>query len=82
MEIKEMTGNPEPEGGADSMTIEEMLDQLEGLLEQMENRDSSLEETFACYEKGMKLAKACSGKIDKVEKKIQILSEEGQDGEF
>ena len=48
----------------------------------MENRDSSLEETFACYEKGMKLAKACSGKIDKVEKKIQILSEEGQDGEF
>ena len=77
-----MTGNPEPEGGADSMTIEEMQDQLEGLLEQMENRDSSLEETFACYEKGMKLVKACSGKIDKVEKKIQILSEEGQDGEF
>ena len=36
MEIREMTGNPEPEGGADSMTIEEMLDQLEGLLEQME----------------------------------------------
>lgn len=82
MEIREMTGNPEPEGGVDSMTIEEMLDQLEGLLEQMENRDSSLEETFACYEKGMKLVKACSGKIDKVEKKIQILSEEGQDGEF
>ena len=82
MEIREMTGNSEPEGGADSMTIEEMLDQLEGLLEQMEKRDSSLEETFACYEKGMKLAKACSGKIDKVEKKIQILSEEGQDGEF
>ena len=53
-----MTGNPEPEDGADSMTIEEMLDQLEGLLEQMENRDSSLEETFACYEKGMKLVKA------------------------
>ena len=82
MEIREMTGNPEPEGGVDSMTIEEMLDQLEGLLEHMENRDSSLEETFACYEKGMKLVKACSGKIDKVEKKIQILSEEGQDGEF
>ena len=82
MEIREMTGNPEPEDGADSMTIEEMLDQLEQLLEQMENRDSSLEETFACYEKGMKLVKACSGKIDKVEKKIQILSEEGQDGEF
>ena len=26
-----MTGNPEPEGGVDSMTIEEMLDQLEPL---------------------------------------------------
>lgn len=63
-------------------TIEEALDELEQLIEKMEDRDSSLEETFACYEAGMKLVKTCSEKMDLVEKKIQILSEEGLSDEF
>ena len=45
----------------------------------MEERDISLEESFACYEKGMKLVKACNDKIDKVEKQIIVLSEEQGD---
>ena len=36
--------------------------------------------TFAGYEEGMKLVKALSGQIDKVEKQILILSE-GDDDE-
>lgn len=59
--------------------IEEILTELEAIIEKMEDRGSSLEETFSYYEKGMKLVKECSGKIDQVEKKIMILAEEGQD---
>ena len=44
--------------------------------------DSSLEETFANYELGMKMVKSCSDQIDRVEKKIQVLAEESRDGEF
>ena len=65
-----------------AMSIEDALKELEDIIEKMEDRNSTLEETFSYYEAGMKLVKACSGKIDKVEKKIQILSEEGQDGGF
>ena len=39
------------------------------IIEKMEDRDSSLEETFANYELGMKMVKSCSDQIDRVEKK-------------
>ncbi len=68
--------------GGGEMSIEETLDELEAIIEKMEDRDRSLEETFALYERGMKLARDCSGRIEKVEKKIQILAEEGQNDEF
>ena len=64
------------------MSIEETLAALEMIIEKMEDRDSSLEETFANYELGMKMVKSCNDKIDRVEKKIQVLAEESQDGEF
>ena len=67
---------------ADQMSIEDTLKVLEDIIVKMEDRNSTLEESFSYYENGMKLVKACSEKIDKVEKQIQILSEEGQDGEF
>ena len=54
-------------------SIEEAFAQLDELLEKLEASDTSLEESFACYEAGMKLVKACSDKIDKVEKQMMIL---------
>ena len=65
----------------EKLTIEETFALLEEILTQMEKRDISLEESFACYEKGMKLVKSCNDKIDKVEKQIIVLSEEQGDEE-
>lgn len=39
-------------------SIEETFAQLDELLEKLEASDTSLEESFACYEAGMKLVKA------------------------
>ena len=39
----------------------------------MDNDEVSLEDSFKLYEKGMKLVKQCNDKIDKVEKKINII---------
>ena len=66
------------EGGRE-LTIEETFKELESVLERMETQEISLEESFACYEKGMKLVKYCNDKIDKVEKQIMVLSEEQGD---
>ena len=67
--------------GADQetvLTIEESFAELENILEQRESSESSLEESFRWFEKGMKLVKSCSDQIDQVEKKIIVLSE-GED---
>ena len=61
------------------LTIEETFKELESVLERMETQEISLEESFACYEKGMKLVKYCNDKIDKVEKQIMVLGEEQGD---
>lgn len=61
-------------------TVEEAFQELESLIMKMEEGEGSLEESFACYEKGMKLVKECSDKIDRVEKQIMVLAEDG--GEY
>ena len=60
-------------------TIEETMEELESIIEKMEDRESTLEESFACFETGMRLVKECSQRIDKVEKQIMVLSEEGME---
>lgn len=57
------------------VSIEENFVQLEDIIKKLEAGDSTLEESFTCYEAGMKLVKSLSSQIDKVEKQIQILSE-------
>ena len=70
----------------EEMKQEETLDQtcgrLEELVGRMEAEDISLEESFALYHKGMDLLKSCNDKIDKIEKKMLILDEEGETHEF
>ena len=58
-------------------SIEESFEALETLLEKMQQEETSLEEAFTCYEEGMKLLKHCNETIDKVEKKVQKIAEDG-----
>ena len=50
---------------------------VEELIGQLEAEDISLEEAFTAYSKGMKLLKQCSEQIDRVEKQVMKLNEEG-----
>lgn len=56
------------------LSIEELFGHLEGILAKLEDKEVSLEDSFAYYEKGMSLVKACHEKIDQVEKKILVLN--------
>lgn len=51
-------------------TIEEMLEEVDGIIESLENGDIPLEDSFRIYEKGMKTIQTINSRIDKVEKKI------------
>ena len=58
-------------------TLEEKFSELEELLEQMEAEDISLEDAFTAYSKGMNVLKLCNEQIDRVEKQVMKLNEEG-----
>jgi exodeoxyribonuclease VII small subunit len=56
------------------ISFEEALQQLEGIVEQLESGDASLEEFIALYERGVSLAKFCEGKLNWAAAKIQELA--------
>lgn len=62
--------------------LEEAFNKIEELLEKLGDRDVSLEESFTLYQEGMKLLKQCNDKIDRVEKQMLQIDEEGQIHEF
>lgn len=72
----------ETENRNQEMTMEEALKELDGIVERLESRDISLEDSFALYQKGMELLRQCGSKIDTVEKKMLKLNEDGELSEF
>ena len=66
----------------EEMNLEEIIEKLESTMKKMEEEDISLEESFQLYHQGMDMLKACNDKIDKVEKKMLLLDEEGEEHEF
>lgn len=63
------------------MKLEEAFEKLNQIVEALEKPDISLEDSFALYQEGMKLLKTCNDSIDKVEKELIILSENGETNE-
>ena len=58
--------------------MEEALKELDGIVERLESREISMEDSFALYQKGMELLRQCGSKIDTVEKKMLKLNEDGE----
>lgn len=62
--------------------LEEAFDRIEALLEKLQDKDVTLEESFSLYQEGMGLLKLCNENIDHVEKQMLQIDEEGQTHEF
>lgn len=58
-------------------SLEENFEKLEETIALLESEDISLEEAFQAYSQGMTLLKTCNDQIDRVEKKVLVLSENG-----
>lgn len=71
--------NPEDEK---EKTLEDTFRKLEEILFELEDKELPLEDSFLRYQEGMQLLKRCRDKIDLVEKKVLVLSEEGKLEEF
>ena len=64
------------------MKLEEAFEKLDIIMEALEKPDVSLEDSFTLYQEGIKLLKTCNDSIDKVEKNLIILSENGETNEL
>lgn len=64
---------------SEQKTFEESLNELEKIASKLENGELGLDEAIKEFEKGMKLSKECSEKLDEAEKQINILVQ-GEDG--
>ena len=87
--MKEMNGDDirEQEKSPDTfnpetLTVEESFALLKDILAQMDSEEITLEESFAAYEKGIRLVRHCSETIDRVEKKVLAFQENGELYEF
>lgn len=62
----------------EDFSLEENFARLEETIDILENDELPLEEAFRAYSNGMVILKQCNDRIDRVEKQVLKLSEEGQ----
>lgn len=62
------------------MQIEESFQELEKIITRLEDKDTTLEDAFKEYEKGVGIVKECNRTLDKVQKEIIVL-QENEEGE-
>jgi len=60
-------------------SYEKMIEDIETILEELDNKELPLESAVAKYKDGMKLIDKCSKTIEKVEKELRII-EGDEDG--
>lgn len=63
---------------AKGLTLEQTFEKLEETIGKLEQEEISLEESFQLYKEGMNLVKSCNDRIDKVEKEVLKLNENGE----
>lgn len=65
-----------------NISLEEAFEKLDALIAELEKPENSLEASFQAFEQGMQLVKYCNAAIDKVEKKVLVLGQDGELDEF
>ena len=60
-----------------NMTYEQAVSELEENISKLESGEASLDDSIALYSRGMELSKFCKDKLDDIEKKISILTQDG-----
>ena len=70
------------EAEAPALSLEAAFAQIEDVIVRLEDEEITLEESFEEYHRGMELLRCCNEKIDRVEKKVLKINEDGGLDEF
>ena len=64
------------------LSLEEAFAQIEDVIAHLETEEITLEESFREYNRGLRLLQHCNSAIDRVEKKVLQINEDGGLDEF
>ena len=82
-EMKEELARDEQQEQEENMlSLEEAFEQIEEVISHLETEEITLEQSFQEYNRGMKLLQHCNATIDRVEKKVLQINEDGGLDEF
>ncbi|MCQ2402460.1 MAG: exodeoxyribonuclease VII small subunit [Lentisphaeria bacterium] len=62
-----------------NLTFDDALQQLEGIVQQLESGKLPLEESMKAFERGVQLGKLCNEKLTNAEKKIELLTRQSDE---
>ena len=72
----------EQENNKKEMGLEERFAAIELILDQMEDENVTLDDSFELYKKGMEQMKAANQALDQIEKAMLVMNESGELEEF
>ncbi len=67
-----------PEVVSESLSFEEALERLEGIVDRLEQGDLDLQDALGEFEKGVALTRRCASQLDDAERRIEVLVKEGE----
>lgn len=73
--ISEMRGNAIMSKKEEKRSFEELMETLEGIVQDLEKGNLNLDDSVAKFEEGMKISKECNEILESSEKRISILLE-------
>jgi exodeoxyribonuclease VII small subunit len=62
-------------------SFEDALAELESLVDTLEHRELTLEQSLAAFERGISLTRTCQKALDAAEQKVRILTGDSADAE-
>lgn len=60
-----------------ALSFEQAMERLEGIVSKLESGDVPLEAAIELYQEGMALSRLCGQKMEQVERRIEMLMEDG-----
>ena len=62
---------------ATDLPFEQAIEELEGVVENLEDGELDLEAALVAFEQGVALSKHCAGQLESAERRIEVLVEQG-----
>lgn len=60
----------------DKLSFEEAMIELESVVSKLDTGEGTLDESIALFQKGVLLSKLCSSRLEEIEKRVRILTED------